>query len=297
MSTVIAVTGADLALPALDQYTPSALVLPAPAEQPLEQALAETSAVLEAIGHLVVLVPASLSREHRLRLHSVRSILESDRIALVEVDLPPLALALLAMQLRQISQYDLGSGFIASGARLLTHYLYTGAVLGSVAKLDRVAVGLRSHLKSWVPGVQFAVLANPNPHLVEIGDAARLPGPSYPTYLAVAAAPTIGDEWVRGRLVRDWNCQYLHEFPLPADSARWWGTAKLTEFAAYIPDVGVLYQLVSSVYRHQCRWCGRERLGERCEFCETAAQESEAGNRAHVVGVTQPESKAHHRAG
>jgi hypothetical protein len=297
MSTVIAVTGADLALPAVDRYTPAALMLRAPAEQPLEQALAETSAVLEAVGHLVVLVPASLPQDHRLRLHSVRSLLESDRIALVEVDLPPLALALLAVQLRQISQYDLGPGVVASAPWLLTHYLYAGAVLGSVAKLDRVAVGFRSHLKSWVPGVQFAVLANPKPYLVEVSDATRLPGPGFPTHLAVAAAPTADGEWVRGRLGRDWNCQYLREVRLPADSARWWGTAKLAEFAAYIPDVGVLYQLVSCARREQCRWCGRERAGGRCGFCEAAAQEPELENHARAVGVTQPESEAHHRAG
>ncbi|WP_269853522.1 hypothetical protein [Streptomyces sp. RPT161] len=267
MSTVIGVTSEDMLLPALAQHSPSAVVLPAPGQQPLEQALTETWAALEAVGHLVVVVPASLPAEHRIRLHSLRSLLESDRMALVEVDLPPLALALLAHQLRQIAQYDLGPGVIASAARLLAHYLHAGAVLGSVARLDRVEVGLGSHLKSWMPGARFAVLATPEARLEPLTDALRLPGPNYATHLAFGSHG-FADDWVRGRLGQDWNCQYVCEVPLPAQSARWWGTGKLAEFTAYIADVGVLYQLVSSAHREPCRWCGLELVGDRCAFCE-----------------------------
>jgi hypothetical protein len=269
MSTVIGVTSEDMLLPVLAQHTPSAIVLPAPGQQPLEQALTETWAALEAVGHLVVVVPAALPAEHRIRLHSLRSLLESDRMALVEIDLPPLALALLAHQLRQISQYDLGPGVIASAARLLAHYLYAGAVLGSVARLDRVEVGLGSHLKSWVPGARFAALATPEARLEPLTDGLRLPGPNYATHLAFGTHG-FGDDWVRGRLGQEWNCQYVCEVPLPGQSARWWGTGKLTEFTAYIADVGVLYQLVTSAHREPCRWCGLELVGDRCAFCEAA---------------------------
>ncbi len=278
MSTVIGVTGRDMLLPAPDRHTPSAVCLLPPEEQPLDQALTEVWAVLEAVGHLVVLVPADLPQAHRLRLHSLRSLLESDRVALVEVDLPPLALALLAQQLRQISQYDLGPGVIASAAPLLAHYLYAGAVLGSVAGLDRVPVNLTAHLASWVPGVHFAVLANPEARLVRLGDDVRLPGPAYPTHLAVTPDGA-GAQWVRERLSRDWNCQYVRDLPQPPRSGRWWGTHKLVEFAAYLADVGVLYQLVSSAHREPCRWCGRERVGDRCGFCPAAPAHAAVSHR------------------
>ncbi|GAA1884068.1 hypothetical protein [Streptantibioticus ferralitis] len=270
MSTVIGVTSEDMLLPVLAQHAPSAIVLPAPAQQPLEQALTETWAALEAVGYLVVVLPAWLPADHRIRLHSLRSLLESDRMALVEVDLPPLAMALLTHQLRQIAQYDLGPGVIASAARLLAHYLYAGAVLGSVARLDRMRVGLTSHLKSWVPGARFAALATPEARLEQLTDGLRLPGPNYATHLAFGSpgGHPFGDEWVRGRLGQDWNCQYVCEVPLPAQSARWWGTGRLAEFAAYIADVGVLYQLVSSAHREPCHWCGLELVGDRCAFCE-----------------------------
>jgi hypothetical protein len=55
--------------------------------------------------------------------------------------------------------------------------------------------------------------------------------------------------------------------PLPAESARWWGTGKVAELAAGLHDVSVLYQLVSSVRREECHWCGLELIGDRCGFC------------------------------
>ncbi|MDI5970052.1 hypothetical protein POF50_011990 [Streptomyces sp. SL13] len=285
MSTVIGATGADLLLPVPDRDTPAALVLGAPADQSLDDALETAWSALQAVGHLVVVVPAALSAAHRGRLRAVRSLLESDRMALVDIDLPPLATALLVEQLRRISPYDLGPGVIASAARLLAHYLHAGAVLGSVAKLDRVDVGLGTHLKSLLPGARFAVQAAPAASLTQLADDTRLPGPDYATGLAWAApaghsgrghaaghppaGPGLGEEWVKDRLAADWKCQYVRQVPLPEGSARWWGTAKVVEFAAYIADVGVLYQLVGSAHRAPCRWCGLELVGDRCAFCSS----------------------------
>lgn len=55
--------------------------------------------------------------------------------------------------------------------------------------------------------------------------------------------------------------------PLPEASPGWWGTGKVVEFAAYLPDLPVLYQLVSSVRRETCHWCAMELIGDRCGFC------------------------------
>ncbi|WP_341483562.1 hypothetical protein [Streptomyces endophytica] len=112
--------------------TPAAVVLPAPHLAPLDDALTETSAVLEHHGHLVALYSSACPPEHVRRLHTLRAVLESDRIAIVPVSLPPLGVALLARQLRQLSLYDFSPGVLASAARLLTHYIHAGALLGSV---------------------------------------------------------------------------------------------------------------------------------------------------------------------
>ncbi|WP_078972828.1 MULTISPECIES: hypothetical protein [Streptomyces] len=272
MPTAIAVTSADLALPATDRQTPAAVVVRPPHAQPLDEALTELGAVLEHHGHLVALYSTACPPDHVRRLHTLRAVLESDRFAIVPVDLPPLGLAVLGHQLRQLSLCDFSPGLLACAARLLAHYVHAGALLGSVARLDRVATDLRSHLRSWVPGTQFAVLANPEPHLVHLdrhaeraADAGLRP-PGFATRLVHARGQLAGD-WVGGVLARSWQVQGTYEVPLPAESAAWWGTRKLAEFAAAIPDLSVLYQLVASVRREECRWCGLELIGDRCAFC------------------------------
>ncbi|WP_335980770.1 hypothetical protein [Streptomyces sp. CA2R106] len=253
MPSVITVTADDLALP-------------------LEEHVVRTSAALDAHGHLIALAPAEADDPARRRMHTVRSALEGDRIAIVPLTLPPLARTLLGEQLRQLSGTDLGPGVLAGAARLLSYYLHSGALLASVSKLDRVPVGVGSHVKSLVPGRHFAVLAHPEPYLGEADAAHVPPGPSYATQLAVAGSG-LDPGWVAGPLAAGWQTQALREVPLPADSARWWGTSRLVEFTAYIADVGMLYQLVTSVRRDTCTWCGLEVIGDQCLFCATKVGE------------------------
>ncbi|MER7759120.1 hypothetical protein [Streptomyces sp. NPDC097619] len=271
MPTAIAVTSADLVLPAPDRHTPTATALESPDRAGLDASVAELSALVERFGYVIAVLPSSLPAVFARRLHAVRAILETDRIALLDIDLPPLGIALLVRQLRQLSVCDFSPGVLASAARLLSHYIYSGALLGSVARLDRIPVGLKSHAKSWVPGSQFAVLANPRPSLVKLPGGSKaapeLPaGPEFGTQLTFARGQLASD-WVATDLAPAWRVQGVLECPLPASSAPWWGTPRLVEFAAAIPDISVLYQLVASVRREECRWCGLELIGDRCGFC------------------------------
>jgi hypothetical protein len=242
---------------------------------PLEEHVMRTSAALDAHAHLVALAPADPADPARRRMHTVRSALEADRIAIVPLALPPLACALLGEQLRQLAGTDLGPGVLAGAARLLTYYLHSGALLGSVAKLDRVPVSVGAHVKSLVPGRHFAVLAHPEPYLGEADAANVPPGPGYQTQLAVAGKG-VDPGWITGPLAAAWQTRHLREVPQPPDSARWWGTSRLVEFTAYIADVGMLYQLVTSVRRDTCTWCGLEVIGDQCLFCATRLGERTA---------------------
>ncbi len=189
---------------------------------------------------------------------------------------------------------------LASAGRLLTHYLHAGALLGSVARLDRVPVGLKSHARSWMPGSQFGVLAHPEPRLVRIGPDAALPGPEFGTWMLVAKGQLPSD-WVTGTLAPSWNVTGLRETPLPAESAGWWGTGRLVEFCSFLPDLSVLYQLVASVRQNACHWCGIHLIGDRCVFCSatpprparTATAPAPARPRHHP----RRETHAHHVSG
>lgn len=284
--TAIAVTSSDLVLPPHDRQTPPAVVQP---QGTLETSLIGMHTLIEQHGYVIALHSSSDEPELTRRLHTVRSVLESDRIALLGVDLPPLGLALLAQQLRQLSVCDFSPGVLASSVRLLAHYIYAGALLGSVAKLDRVPVTLKSHAKSWLPGARFAVLAGPRPQLVRLNGADQEPpaGPEFGTRLLVAQGPQPPSDWVTATLAPAWQVQGVATVPLPEGSTRWWGTGKLVEFAAGLSDVSVLYQLVSSVRREECHWCGLELIGDRCGFCAAPLREPESDPvRALPRGVT-----------
>ncbi|MFF2809020.1 hypothetical protein ACFVT2_17910 [Streptomyces sp. NPDC058000] len=301
MPTAIAVTSPDLALPSpepstwlgrgggppsgswgsapIDRQTPAAVVLRAPHLQPLDEALTEISAVLEHHGHLIVLYSAACPPEHVRRLHTLRAVLESERIAILPSALPPLGVAVLARQLRQLSVCGFSPGVLACAARLLAHYVHAGALLGSVSGLDRVEVDLRSHMKSWLPGAHFAVLATPQPQLLHLdrhSTHAGLRPPGFATQLAVARGQLTAD-WVTAALAPAWQVQGVYEARLPTDSARWWGTQKLIEFAAAIPDPALLSRLVASVRREECGWCGQEVIGDRCAFCAAPLARDRAG--------------------
>ncbi|MFF3461386.1 hypothetical protein [Streptomyces sp. NPDC002619] len=254
-----------MALPPQDERTMPAVVLRDLDQRPLEHALAELHALVEQHGHVIVVsspaVPAAVTR----RLHTLRSLMESDRIALFRPELPPLGVAVLARQLRQLASCDLSPGVLASAGRLLTHYIHAGAVLASVARLDHVPVSLKAHAKSWVPGSQFAVIAHPEPQLVRVAPEATLAGPEFGTWMLVAKGQ-LQSEWV-GSLAKSWNVHGLREAPLPAESTSWWGTGRIIEFCSHLADLSVLYQLVTSVRQSTCRWCGIDVIGDRCVFC------------------------------
>ncbi|AKN71300.1 hypothetical protein QR97_17130 [Streptomyces sp. PBH53] len=263
--TAIAVTSADMALPAQDERTMPAVVLAGLDRKPLDQALTELHTLTEQYGHVVVICSQATPEPVVRRLYTLRSLLESDRIALFRPALPPLGVAVLARQLRQLASCDLSPGVLACAGRLLTHYIHAGAVLGSVARLDRVPVGLKAHARSWVPGSQFAVLAHPEPQLVKIAPGATLKGPEFSTWLLVAKGQ-LPSEWAGGLGTR-WGVHGLRETPLPAESPVWWGTGHMVEFCGYLADLSVLYQLVASVRRTSCHWCGIDVIGDRCVFC------------------------------
>ncbi|MGW8378794.1 hypothetical protein [Streptomyces sp. ODS28] len=291
MSTAVVVTGGDHVLPAEGAHIPPAPVLRPPDEQPLDAALEETWRLLEQHGYLLVIHPHTLPLPHLHRLHALRSVLESDRIALLPTALPPLGTAVLVRQLRQLAAYDFGPGVLGAAARLLTHYIYAGAVLNSVARLDHVPVPLGAHAKSWLPGAQFAVLASPAPQLLRLGGRGAsaggeeaLVGPRFATSMTYAGRQ-LAPDWVTGTLAPHWRVGAVHEVPARAEAARWWGTGKLVEFAAAIPDPGVLHQLVSSVRRDTCHWCGLELIGERCVFCAAPALPERDGGAGAGAGA------------
>ncbi|MCE7082096.1 hypothetical protein [Streptomyces sp. ST2-7A] len=286
MPMAIAVTGADLVLPATDQRTPGAHVLTPPGEQDFETALAEAADLVDRHGHYLIVHSRTLPRAHLHRLHAVRAMLESDRIALLSCDLPPLGMAVLARQLRQLSVCDFGPGILASAGRLLAHYIWTGALLGTTRSLSRLPVELPAD-RPRPRGGTCAVLAAPRPVVAPDGEFPE--GPQFATSLTYATGSLASDR-VIGELAPTWRVGSLHAVALPADSPSWWGTPRMVEFAAAIPDIAPLYQMVGSVRREHCHWCGLTIIGDLCAFCR-APVPAPAADR-HPRALTGPTRRA-----
>ncbi|ARQ68867.1 hypothetical protein [Streptomyces marincola] len=282
MPIAIAVTSADLVLPPTDQHTPGAHVLSPPERQDFADALTEFSDLLGSHGHVVAVHPATAPLPYIQRLHAVRAMLETDRIALLPSALPPLGTAVLVRQLRQLSTCDFAPGVLGASARLLAHYVYAGALLASGNRLHRVPVPLPAR-NGGGRGGPCAVLAGPAPQVVRADGDAALAGPQFATTLTYAPG-ALGSEWVTGRLAKQWQVQGLHPVPVPAESAAWWGTGKLVEFAAAIPDVSLLYQMVSQMRQESCHWCGLTLIGDRCAFCSAPVNPPERAPRAIGTG-------------
>lgn len=283
MPMAIAVTDADLVLPSTDQRTPGAHVLAPPQQQDFASALAETGELLKGYGYVLVVHPANIPRSYLQRLHAVRALLESDRIALLPSRLPPLGTAVLVRQLRQLSVCDFSPGVLGSAARLLGHYIYAGALLASGRTLDRLPIPLPAAENN--RSGSCAVLASPAPQYVRAGEG-DLTGPQFATVLSYATGGLTAD-WVTGQLAPQWRVSAMDPVPLPESSRDWWATGKVVEFAAAIPDVAPLYQMVSSVRQELCHWCGLAMIGDRCAFCAAPVTTAERRPQAITAPVTR----------
>ncbi|MFE0739255.1 hypothetical protein ACFW2N_30630, partial [Streptomyces sp. NPDC058855] len=69
-------------------------------------------------------------------------------------------------------------------------------------------------------------------------------------------------------------------------SQEWWGTGKVIEFASFLPDLSVLYQLVTSVRQNICHWCGIELIGDRCVFCSATSPAAQATTGPSTTAAT-----------
>jgi hypothetical protein len=99
-----------------------------------DQGLREHKAVL-------ALYPAWRSVAASRFVQLARGMLDSDRIAGVPLDLPPIAFSLVADQIAYLSQH-VSPGLLASLAHRLPLDVFAGAWVNSVAKLEHVQTGL-----------------------------------------------------------------------------------------------------------------------------------------------------------
>ncbi|MEU9839074.1 hypothetical protein AB0C69_07605 [Actinomadura sp. NPDC048032] len=220
-------------------------------------------------GAVLVLYPAwKRSRAQRL-VRLARSALLTDRIAGLPLDVPPLALSLVADQLTFASAHA-RPGVLATLAHRLCATLHAGAWVNSVARLEHVKTGLGAHVSSYLPGGGFSVTAGAHPEVHRITAAKPVPRlasrPADPVLMLVADAN--GDAgWLQSRM-RPVLAAVTSTAVAPQPmSAEYWGTKKYTEFVAFSGHPHALRSLLAGSSYRACGWCGEPTALPECPFC------------------------------
>jgi len=235
--------------------------------------------LLSRSGAVVAVYPAAEQPAIGRILRMARGLLRTDRIAGVPLELPPLALSLIADQLAFVARY-VSPGIVASIATPLTQRIVAGAWVNSVTKLERVKTGIGKHVTSYLPGSGFMVTAAPTPGVHRVTSSkpvSELPHRPVDPVLLLAARGNGDMDWLRERLQPALGVSRLMLVQEQPRSAAYWGTKKYVEFVAFSGHPQELPGLLRSQPCVPCRWCGEMVMFGTCPFCgmvkpETAAE-------------------------
>ncbi|MEU4827538.1 hypothetical protein AB0H37_37230 [Actinomadura sp. NPDC023710] len=242
-------------------------------------------------GAVLVLYPAwKRGRAQRL-VRLARSALLTDRIAGLPLDVPPLALSLVADQLTFASAHA-RPGVLATLVHRLCETVHAGAWVNSVARLEHVKTGLGAHVSSYLPGGGFAVTAGAHPEVHRITASKPVPQPASrpadPVLMLVADAN--GDAgWLQSKMrpvLAAVSSTPVAPQPMSAD---YWGTKKYTEFVAFSGHPRALQSLLAGSPYRPCGWCGEPTALPECPFCLMVQPAEEAPPAGPVPpGRSQP---------
>ncbi|MGI5167402.1 hypothetical protein ACQEU3_23945 [Spirillospora sp. CA-253888] len=258
--------------------TPTVRVPDSAAPDALALFLDHTAEALRQRGAVLMLYPAWRSAEAVRMLRHVRGVLNSDRIAGVPVDLPPLALSILADQLTFIAPH-VRAGVLASVVQPLARRIYAGAWLNSVAKFERARTGFGQHMFSYVPRTGFVAVMGEQAVVHRVTSSQPLPRidlrPVEPVLMYAADAGG-NTGWLRERLQPELRVASLTLVAGQPLASEYWGTKKYTEFAAFSGHPQDMPQALQEVRHQPCPWCGEPVGLEICPFCTRVQPRDEA---------------------
>ena len=228
------------------------------------------SSGIEAGGHVVAVLPKWFPPAGGLRLDMARSILDTDRVAVHETALPPLAGAVLCSLASSMAPHLPSAGVLASLMPDLEAELHVFTWLGSVSGLSAPAPTFGQHLASLGPNSAFGVSSWPEPsvHKLSAGEpGVPLPEIARPSRMVVA--PRAGDTvWAREHVNRALGGLPVAEVEPTPNGPSWWGTGKVVESVVFPVDVAELAaELLGGLDSWLCRWCRELIAASPCPLC------------------------------
>jgi hypothetical protein len=233
----------------------------------LVQALASG---IEAGDHVIAVLPQWFPPEGGLRLAMARSMLDTDRVAVHETALPPLAGAVLCSLASALSGHVPSAGVLASLLPELEAELHVFTWLGSVSGLSAPAPSFGQHLASLGPNSAFGVSSWPEPsvHKLSAGEPG-VPLPEIVRPSRMVIAPRAGDTaWARETVNRALGGLPVAEVEATPNGPSWWGTGKVVESVVFPVDVPELAaDLMDELEPWLCRWCRDLIATSPCPLC------------------------------
>jgi hypothetical protein len=218
---------------------------------------------------ILVVYPQWQADAARRLLRLTRAVLDTDQVASIGLELPPLACSLVADLLSCSTPY-LRLGHLAGLGRRLQKEILAGARLASVARLEHIETRLMDHVASYSPGSGFLALAAPRAGVERMSGREPLAAvdfrPANPVHLLIAPQgsdyPDFGQE-----LLSVLRPQVVKTVPAQPLGMTFWGTRKHVEFVAFSGHPQALSHFVRSTRYWLCRWCGEPTSLDVCAVC------------------------------
>ena len=224
----------------------------------------------------IVIVNEWLGPETVERVRMVRSLLETDRIAIYITPLPPLAASVLAALTAALAPLAPSAGALAGAIDAVADELVVLAWTGSVAGLRHPDVSLLHHARSALPWSSFAVGLQPESFVQPISTGEELPltAPERPIELLVAPEEEGDLDWTVDVVAPALGGVGIRQIPPTLHGARWWGTTRLVEVVGVPTSIEALAEATLPQSVSPCAWCGEPIAAAPCPFCGDAGREA-----------------------
>jgi len=304
MPVSVTVVGLGCELDRLFSGQRPALPVPAPpGRDDLRDLFEAVGGPLRGGERVIVVVGDWLPAETLERVHTVRSLLQTDRVAIHVTELPPLAASVQAALGAALASHAPSAGALAAALGAVEDQLLVLAWVGSVAGLRHPAVSLLHHARSALPWSSFGVGLQPEAFLQPLARGSEdlpLEPPEEPIELLVAPSESADLDWIVEDVVPALGGVPVRQIPATLHGPAWWGTSRLVEGVGVPTDLGALADSVLPHHVVPCRWCGEPIAAPPCPFCGDAGSSGAPPHTQHrspVGTLAKGESAEQHKPG
>jgi hypothetical protein len=275
----VTVIGLGCELDRLFSGQPAAVPIPGPPDrEDLRDLFDAIGGPIRGGASEIVIVGDWLPPETLERVHTIRSLLQTDRVAIHVTDLPPLAASVLAALTAALSPLAVSAGALAGAIDEIADELLVLAWAGSVAGLRHPGVTLLDHARSALPWSSFAVGLQPESFVQPTSAGAELPlaPPEQPIELLVAPEENADLDWIVDVIAPALGGVGIRQIPPTLHGAQWWGTTRLAEMVGVPTSIEALAARTLPRSVSPCLWCGEPIAAPSCPFCGDSASEAGA---------------------